>query len=67
MGNIFSLSQCCGSKTRPVSIFGKPKKNLGRHTTQPLIRISRNVSSTNQIVQITYPTTPPYFIGDLTM
>ena len=67
MGNFFSLSHCCGCKARPVSMFGKPKRKFGRHTVQPLIRICRDGSSTNQVNQTTYPTTPPYFFGDLAM
>jgi hypothetical protein len=55
MGNIISLLHCCNCKTRPASIFGKPKNYSKKslHIAKPLI-------PTNNI----YSTTPPYFIED---
>ena len=68
MGNSFSFSQCCGCKTRPQSIFGKPKRKIRLHTVQPLIRIHTNGTSGLEQNRVTYPTMPPYFIGgDLVM
>jgi hypothetical protein len=64
MGNFFSLSQCCGCKTRPQSIFGKPKRKIRLHTVQPLIRIHTSGTSSLEQHRVTYSTTPPYFIGD---
>jgi hypothetical protein len=61
MGNFISLSQCCGCKTRPMGIFGKPKRKIGKHTVVPLVRMySTSIPEENMVI---YPTTPPYFIG----
>jgi hypothetical protein len=65
MGNFISFAQCCGCKGRPISIFGQPKKNSRKsvHTSQPLVRIHLDRSSTKSITSNNiYPTTPPYFV-----
>jgi len=66
MGNIISISQCCGGKCRPTSIFGKSKNGSKspQHISKPIIRIYSGTSSTKQsnANNIQYPTMLPYFI-----